>query len=211
MLWELFTMYISLSYFSFFSILLLLLSPASASSILTITISPSNILPNPHALLPPSTHATLTTLPPKSASSSNNEGTKNVETGTHILAAPITRSSTFVFEDLRLPGVNAPASYLLDIRSREFIFAPYRVDVAADGTVLGIWETFRGNPWDNRGSEKFVAQVGASSDVVIEAKVVGRRGFYEERPKCESFHCCELIWIQINILQSLHSIYLRIL
>jgi hypothetical protein len=205
-------MYISPSYFSFYSILLLLLlSSVSASSILTIAIPPSNILPNPHALLPPSTHATLTTLPPKSASSSNNEGTQNVETGTHILAAPITRSSTFVFEDLRLPGVNAPASYLLDIRSREFIFAPYRVDVAADGTVLGIWETFRGNPWDNRGSEKFVAQVGASSDVVIEAKVVGRRGFYEERPKCESFHCCELIWIQINTLQSLHSIYLKVL
>jgi hypothetical protein len=95
----------------------------------------------------------------------------------------MTRSSTFVFKDLRLPGADTSASYLLDIRSREFIFAPYRVDVAADGTVLGIWETFRGNPWDNRGPEKFVTQAGVSSDVVIEAKVVGRRGFYEERSK----------------------------
>ncbi|KAL1968749.1 hypothetical protein VTN77DRAFT_1575 [Rasamsonia byssochlamydoides] len=149
-----------------------LLSTASAA--LTITIPPSNLLPNPH-VLPPTTHATLTTLP----SSSQKK---------HVFTAPLTRSSTFVFPDLQQQQQQRE-SYLLDIRSKEYVFAPYRVDVAADGTILGIWETFRGNPWDNRGAEKFVAPAGRSSssgqnqDVIVEAKVVARRGFYEERPR----------------------------
>lgn len=159
----------------------LLLPTASAAS-LTITIPPSNILPNPH-VLPPTTHATLTTLP---SSSSQKK---------HVLTAPLTRSSTFVFPDLDLNGSSQNQqqreSYLLDIRSREYVFAPYRVDVGAEGTILGVWETFRGNPWDNRGAEKFVAAQatgrtsGQNQDVVVEAKVVARRGFYEERPRCE--------------------------
>lgn len=135
---------------------------------LTITIPPSTLLPNPH-LLPASTHATLTT-------------------SDHVLSASLTRSSTLVFRDLpSTPG--QPRSYLLDIRSGEWVFAPYRVDVAADGTVLGVWETFRGNAWDNRGAEKYVVDVAGGHtkqpDVVVEAKVVGRKGFYEERAKCK--------------------------
>lgn len=135
-----------------------------AAASLTITIPPSTLLPHPHSL-PATTQATLTTTD-------------------RVLTASLTRSSTLVFSDIPSSG---PKSYLLDIRSGEWVFAPYRVDVAADGTVLGIWETFRGNPWDNRGAEKYVVDVAgkAQSDVVIEAKVVGRRGFYEERAKCE--------------------------
>ncbi|KAJ6107911.1 hypothetical protein N7523_009234 [Penicillium sp. IBT 18751x] len=133
-----------------------------AAASLTVTILPSTLLPHPHSL-PANTQATLTTTD-------------------RVLTASLTRSSTFVFSDIPSSG---PASYLLDIRSGEWVFAPYRVDVAADGTVLGVWETFRGNPWDNRGAEKYVVDVArkAQSDVVIEAKVVGRRGFYEERAK----------------------------
>ena len=61
--------------------------------------------------------------------------------------------------------------------------------------MLGVWETFRGNPWDNRGSEKFLADVagqGSSStvDVIVPAKVVARKGFYEERAKCEFLLSC---------------------
>ncbi len=73
------------------------------------------------------------------------------------------------------------------------MFAPYRVDIAADGAVIGVWETFRGNPWENRGVEKYVVDVAGytgggsakKADVVVEAKVLGKKGFYEERATCE--------------------------
>jgi len=65
------------------------------------------------------------------------------------------------------------------------VFAPYRVDVAADGKVLGVWETFRGNPWDNRGAEKFNAVDATAKDVTVEAKLLTRRVFYEQRSKCK--------------------------
>jgi hypothetical protein len=101
------------------------------------------------------------------------------------LTAPLTRSASFVFRNLK---ATKPESYLLDIRSAEYVFAPYRVDISADGTVLGMWETYRGNPWDNRGPEKFVVDAAAgngakASEVTVEAKVLARRGFYEERAR----------------------------
>jgi hypothetical protein len=96
-----------------------------------------------------------------------------------------------VFRDLPSSGPDAqPESFLLDIRSAgEYVFAPYRVDVAADGTILGVWETFRGNPWDNRGAVKYIVDVAAKEqvDVVVEAKVVARKAFYEERAKCKVY------------------------
>lgn len=143
---------------------------------LTISIPPSSLLPNPH-VLPATTRATLTTLPAAGA------GDRDPN---HILTTSLTRGSTLVFRDL---PAGHPESYLLDIRAGEYIFAPYRVDIAADGSVLGVWETFRGNPWDNRGAEKYIVDVAGrkSADVVVEAKVLGRRGFYEERATCECF------------------------
>ncbi|PWY79546.1 hypothetical protein BO70DRAFT_397033 [Aspergillus heteromorphus CBS 117.55] len=155
-------------------------APALATSALTITIPPSSLLPNPNAL-PAGTHATLTTLP-------SSEAAFTSQTRGH-LAAPLTRSATFSFH--RLPPSTKPESYLLEIRSPEYIFTPYRVDIAADGSLLGVWETIRGNPWDNRGAEKFVladadADADANSairDVNIEAKVLAKRGFFEERSK----------------------------
>ncbi|KAJ6035163.1 uncharacterized protein N7446_009922 [Penicillium canescens] len=160
-------MHLSLS-----SLLLLGISSLVSSSSLTITIPVSSPLPNPH-VLPATTHATLTTLPFSSKD--------------HILSASLTRSASFVFHDLPSSRPDAqPESYLLDIRSAgEYVFAPYRVDVAADGTILGVWETFRGNPWDNRGAVKYVVDVAAKKqvDVVVEAKVIARRAFYEERAK----------------------------
>lgn len=67
--------------------------------------------------------------------------------------------------------------------------------------ILGVWEMFRGNPWDNRGVEKFGAASAAAAvpagapaagvrrqrlgrDVVVEGRVIGRRSLFEERPKC---------------------------
>ncbi|KAB8072838.1 hypothetical protein BDV29DRAFT_146448 [Aspergillus leporis] len=157
-------------------LLLLAATTTVAASALTIVIPPSNFLSNPHTL-PAGTHATLTSLPSSTQS-------KNVPSVPHPLSAPLTRSATFVFRNLE--STEKPESYLLDIRSAEYVFAPYRVDIAADGTVLGVWETFRGNPWDNRGAERYVldaatADAARSSDVTVEAKVLARRGFYEER------------------------------
>ncbi|GAD99451.1 hypothetical protein NFIA_037810 [Paecilomyces variotii No. 5] len=156
----------------------LLHAATTAASSLTVTIPPSNFLPNPN-VLPAGTHATLTTL------------SESPKENANILSAPLTSSSTFTFPSLPAPSKSEsgsqskPKSYLLDIRSREYVFAPYRVDVAADGTVIGVWETFRGNAWSNRGAEMFVATVGGSAieDVIVPAKVLARRGFYEERAK----------------------------
>ncbi|PLB43106.1 hypothetical protein P170DRAFT_441558, partial [Aspergillus steynii IBT 23096] len=164
---------------------LLLLVAATATlvtSTLTVTIPPSNLLPNPNAL-PAGTHATLTSLP------SSERSKENSESVSHTLSASLTRSATFVFRNL--PSSQSQAqSYLLDIRCAEYVFAPYRVDISANGAVLGIWETFRGNPWDNRGTEKFVVDPAASEaaaapvgDVTVEAKLLTRRAFYEERSK----------------------------
>ncbi|KAI3297468.1 hypothetical protein DTO002I6_3220 [Penicillium roqueforti] len=157
-------------HFSLSSLLLLGISSLVSASSLTITIPVSSSLSNPH-VLPATSHATLTTLP-----SSGKD---------HILSASLTRSATFVFHDLPSSNPDAqPESYLLDICSAGgYVFAPYRVDVAADGSILGIWETFRGNPWDNRGAEKYVVGVTGKKqvDVVVEAKVLGRKVFYEQR------------------------------
>ena len=160
-------------YFSILSQLSLLLTlflSLTSASVLTITIPSSNILPNPNSL-PASSHATLTTL------SSGSEQP-------FPLKARLTRSSTFVFPDLAQTQQGRPKSYLLDIHSRDYAFAPYRVDVSADGNVIGVWETFRGNQWENKGAEKPLGGSG-TGDVVVEARVLGKRGFYEQRPKCE--------------------------
>ncbi|KAL2863466.1 uncharacterized protein BJX67DRAFT_257178 [Aspergillus lucknowensis] len=156
------------------SLLFLLVNPTLCSK-LTITIPPSTILPNPHSL-PADTHATLT-----SAALSG------------PLKAPLTNAATFVFSGLTASDYKDPqqddlsGSYLLDIRSSEYVFAPLRVDLDAAGFVVGVWETFRGNEWGNRGVEKFnSAGDGAASsqrkaDAVVDARVVARKGFYEAR------------------------------
>ncbi|OJJ44857.1 hypothetical protein ASPZODRAFT_134256 [Penicilliopsis zonata CBS 506.65] len=147
---------------------------ATASS-LTITIPSTNVLPNPH-VLPAGTHATLTAV-----SRGDSEGKESpIE---NLLTASLTRSSTFVFRNL--PDLSGPESYLLDIRSAEYVFAPFRVDVDAHGSVSGVWETFRGNAWDNRGGERYIRgeNTDVNANVVIEAKVLARRTFYAERPQ----------------------------
>ncbi|KAL4789369.1 hypothetical protein BDV19DRAFT_26319 [Aspergillus venezuelensis] len=163
--------------------MLLLSLPATLCSKLTITIPPSSILPNPHSL-PAETHATLTSSSLASP-----------------LKAPLTRAGTFTFADLATADYNGPSasasasegkddlsgSYLLDIRSSEYVFAPLRVDLDERGHVKGVWETFRGNEWGNRGVEKYIRPVAGNEDVrtdkdvVVDATVIGRKGFYEVR------------------------------
>ena len=138
-----------------------------AAATLRIQIPPSNLLPNPNTL-PASTHATLTS------------GTSPQ------LDVPLRRDSILEFRNLTTPG-----SYLLDLFSRDFTFAPYRVDIssAADGTAIidGVWETYRGTRWDDKGP----LLGGASADstttpkpqiVTVSAKVLTKKDFYEARP-----------------------------
>lgn len=46
------------------------------------------------------------------------------------------------------------------------------------------WETYRGNDWDNKGEEA-PRQVLAGGSVGIGAKVLGEKGYFMERSKCE--------------------------
>jgi hypothetical protein len=170
--------------------LVLLVHPALSSKF-TITIPPSPVLPNPHSL-PADTHATLTST-----------------SLARPLKAPLTRSATFVFSDLAAAEYKDPyqdnisGSYLLDIRSAEYVFAPLRVDLDERGEVKGVWETFRGNEWGNRGPEKYIRPAGAqvaggTGEVVVEARAVGRKGFYEVRQTCMWFPQIRLesFWVE---------------
>jgi hypothetical protein len=148
--------------------LILALFDVTAAATLRIQIPPSNILPNPNTL-PASTHATLTS------------GTSPQ------LDAPLRRDSILEFSNLTIPG-----GYLLDIFSRDFTFAPYRMDITAskDDTAVidGVWETYRGTRLDDKGP----LLGGASADptttppqpqiVTVSAKVLTKKNFYEERP-----------------------------
>jgi ER membrane protein complex subunit 7 len=139
----------------------------TAAATLRIHLPPSNLLPNPNTL-PASTHATLTS------------GTSPQ------LNAPLRRDSTLEFRNLTIPG-----SYLLDIFSRDVTFAPYRVDITArDGVALidGVWETYRGTRWEDKGPLLGGASAEPNSNptqpqvVIVSAKVLTKKNFYEERP-----------------------------
>lgn len=196
-------------------------SRLSSGSSLTITIPASNILPNPH-VLPPATHATLTTFPYFSSDDhyeqrpqrgrgvtgneeANSSPTKasQARSGSHILYAPITRSATFEFRDifslLESPPLSTGVvqSYLLEIRSKEYVFAPYRVDIDLQAReIVGVWESVRGSAWGLKGAEKYssssptsdqMRKVEQEQKIVIEARLLMRRGFYEVRQGCECF------------------------
>ncbi|KAJ9622557.1 hypothetical protein H2204_011476 [Knufia peltigerae] len=138
-----------------------LLTSASAAT-LRIQVPASNLLPNPNALSA-STHATLTS-----------------STG-QPLRAVLRKGNYFEFPDITTVG-----SHLLDIYSRDYVFAPYRIDLASSSAsgessstvITGAWETYRGTRWEDRG----VALVPAPTDrLEMSAKVLSRKNFYEER------------------------------
>lgn len=130
---------------------------------ITLSVPASHLLPNPNTL-PPSTHATLTTL-----------------NAAH--SAPLTVANTFVFHNV------SAGSYLADVHCSALAFAPLRIDVtaASDGadgqhTLLDLraWETYRGNDWDNKGEEVREAAIG-----VLAVKAVGPKVYFVERSSCE--------------------------
>lgn len=133
-------------------------NPIHAASLI-LSVTPSPLLLNP-SILPPSTHATL------------------FAAGVH-LSAPLSRKNTFTFRNL------STNSYLLTIHSRDYDFVPLRVDVSAplvpgtdekgaaiqetarDGQELvEVWQTFRGNEWDNKGELRGRGEGTAVMDVV---------------------------------------------
>lgn len=140
------------------AILFQLLNLATAAT-LRVGIPASNLLPNPNAL-PASTHATLTS------------GTKTP------IRAVLRKGNYFEF-----PEITTVGSHLLEIYSRDYVFAPYRIDLApssdSSSTVItGAWETYRGTKWEDRG----VALVPAPTErLEMSAKVLGKKNFYEER------------------------------
>ena len=107
--------------------------------------------------LPPSTHATLTTLG-------------------DWYSAPLTAAGNFVFHNV------SAGSYLGDVHCSTHAFAPVRVDVAVGGegekVIVEGWDTYRGNDWGNKG-EIAVGEGGVGD------KCLGPKSYFMERPTCE--------------------------
>ncbi|KAF2733994.1 hypothetical protein EJ04DRAFT_552940 [Polyplosphaeria fusca] len=121
---------------------------------------PANPLVNP-ASLPPSTHATLQASGPP-------------------LTARLTRSNSFVFTNV------SAGSYFATIHCRDYAFEPLRIDVSIEEAVEGsgdkkevvrAWQTFLGNEWENKGESRGEGGNG----VLVEARPVGEKRFYQER------------------------------
>ncbi|KAH8888193.1 O-acetylhomoserine ami [Thozetella sp. PMI_491] len=127
----------------------------------------SHLLPNPN-VLPPSTHATLSTFH-KSHS------------------APISTTNTFVFHNI------TAGSYLVDIHSPTHVFVPLRLDVLqpvddapgakeARELTLKAWGTYRGNDWDNKGEAVMLQEGG-----VFDVRAAAAKDYFVERSKFSVF------------------------
>ncbi|OWT43611.1 hypothetical protein VFPPC_18662 [Pochonia chlamydosporia 170] len=130
------------------------LAPPALSASLTLYLP---AIPNPFTL-PPSTHATLSTL-----------------NAAH--STPITTLNTFVFHNV------TPGSYLADIHSKTDGFRPIRIDITLldDGSeALHAWDTFRGNEWGNKG-EVLPVKPG-SAGWGVEVKSLGKKIYFVDRP-----------------------------
>ena len=74
---------------------------------------------------------------------------------------------------------------------RDYAFEPLRIDVTLEEAVEGsgdkkevirAWQTFLGNEWDNKGESRGEGGNG----LVIEARPVAPKYFYQERQGCTS-------------------------
>lgn len=129
---------------------------ASAAANLTVSIPASQHLPNPSAL-PPSTHAILL-------------GPPGIR-----YDALLRRDNTFLFPEL------PSASYLLTVHSRDYFFAPLRVDVTPGGEEesqsIEAWQTFRGNEWSNKGP----SYGAGKGSLTILVRAAAPKDFYQVR------------------------------
>lgn len=141
-----------------------LASLATASSAARFLLQiPNTALVNP-STLPSTTHATLQSSGPP-------------------LDAYLTRSNTFNFNNV------SAGSYLATVHCRDYAFEPLRIDVSVEEAVeaggenkemIKAWQTFLGNEWDNKGESRGEGGNG----LVIEARPVGAKYFYQERQGC---------------------------
>lgn len=81
-------------------------------------------------------------------------------------------------------------SFLLDVVSKQYIFAPMLVSLdTKTGNVKGVWEVRRGEMWGEGGEGMRAVEV-RDTDVdgvkEITARVTGARDFYEKRAGCKS-------------------------
>ena len=56
-------------------------------------------------------------------------------------------------------------------------------DVAKSSKKISIWQTFRGNDWDNHG--ELLGQASGIDGVVVNVQVLGARDVFEKRGGCE--------------------------
>ncbi|RKF63679.1 putative upf0480 protein [Erysiphe neolycopersici] len=128
-------------------------------------IIPSVSITNTASKLPPSTHATLTTL-------------------SQIYSAPLREKGDFDF-----PNVTT-GSYLLEINCHSFFFAPLRVDVhdTEDNVngrqdIVEVSGTFRGNEWDNKGENIAVhtKNDGKERIFIFEIQMLAAKKYLTER------------------------------
>ena len=154
----------------------------------TLAIPASPHLPNPlHQLSGHRTRATLSRLgaayeaplsgpPAPPPSNSNGNGNNN--------------AAFLVFRNV------TPGSYVADVHSASHGFAPLRVDVVAAGAggaeetpLVRVWETFRGNEWENKGEEvRGLAGTGTgagAAGAAFPVRVLGTKTYFVERGSCE--------------------------
>jgi ER membrane protein complex subunit 7 len=136
---------------------------AVVTSSLILSVPTSHILPNPW-ILPPTTHATLSTLHKS-------------------LTAQLTTANTFVFHNL------TSGSYLVDVHSTLFAFMPLRLDILPSPEdpaklTVAAWETYRGNSWDNKGEAIAIATYDGGIRG-LEVRALGAKQYFMERSKCK--------------------------
>jgi ER membrane protein complex subunit 7 len=131
--------------------------PVAFSARVTLFIGASTTIPNP-STLPPTTHATL--------SSPNG-----------LFSAPLNQQNTFVFNNV------TSGSYVASVTCRDYVFEPLRVDVSdlETGQKIQVWQTFRGNEWDNVGEKR----ADAANEVLVDVRVSGAKDYYLQRGGCK--------------------------
>lgn len=138
---------------------------------LQIAISPSTLVPSPSTQISHTTSAYLTR-------------------AGQVYAAPLSANGLFDFRNV------SSGSYLVDIVSSDYLFAPLRVDVSetAAGEEIKAWGTWRGNEWSNNAEEYAVVDVagsqvsGSQGELVktIAITTAGRKEVFVDRVGCTS-------------------------
>lgn len=162
-------------------------SLASAAHI-QIAINPSTLVPSPSTQISHATSAYLT---------------KPGQTYT----APLSTDGSFDFRNV------SSGSYLVDIVSSEYLFAPLRLDIldTAAGEEVKAWGTWRGNEWSNNGEvfqvKSLGEQPGREGIKRVEISVAATKEVFIDRVGCKlslpshgAAMCQTLPWLPPSLL-----------